>query len=796
MTKKYLQNLELDKIIAMAAERAVCAETRERLFDEPPLTTPEDVRYLLAQTDALATRVVKNGRPRLSACEGAAAAVNRAAKGGLLSMGELLNVRDALRNFASLTNWFKAGEENSTPVDDLFYSITPQPELERGITDAILSSEEMADTASDELYALRRKIRQTESAIRDKLDALVKSPSTAKYLQETLVSIRNGRFVVPVKAEYRGNVAGVIHDVSQSGGTLFVEPTAVVEANAKILQLRNQEQAEIERILGEFTGRVADIHPFFEAGYEAMLQIDMRVAKAELGVSMRGICPTVNDEMHFSFAKARHPLLDPKTAVPVDIALGDGYDTMVITGPNTGGKTVTLKTAGLLSAMAQLGYLLPAHDSTSVCVFEEILVDIGDEQSIEQSLSTFSGHIRNITGILQTVNSRSLVLLDELGAGTDPAEGAALAVSIIERLRESDARIMATTHYAELKLFALDTPGVQNAGSEFDIETLRPTYRLMVGVPGRSNAFLIGEKLGVPPEVTENAKRHLSTEQRRFETVLSQLEDLKLAMRDKEAEIEALRYSAGHQLEEAKARRDALVKQGEEELAAARRQAKDLVDEVQNKAYGLMDEMKALQKDERAAAAQKARRAREIAKGGALSLVRHADMGEPELVAFVPVENVQPGQEVWLPDLGKLATVTALPDKSGQVEVRMGAMRAKYPLAKLGQPPRKSGANQNSRTAGGKSSVARGGTTPGARAPTHELNLIGKNVDEGLMEVDRFIDEAVLRGFETVYIIHGRGTGTLRAAVQQHLRKHKNVKSFRLGRYGEGEDGVTVTELK
>ncbi len=793
MIQKHLNNVELNKIVAMAAERAVCPEARLRLFAEMPFTRAEDVRVLLAQTDTLASHIIKNGNPRITSCEGADKIASRAAKGGLLSMGELLAVRGALQNFSSLTSWFKAGEKNATPMDDLFFSITPQPVLERAITDAIISPEEMADSASDELYQLRRKIRQTEGSIREKLDAIIKNQNTSKYLQEGIVSLRNGRYVVPVKAEHRANVAGVVHDVSSSGGTLFVEPAPVVEANARILQLKNQEQAEIERILSVFSQQVADIHPFFAAGYEAMLQIDMRVAKAELGLSMRGVCPTVNEELRFNLVKARHPLLDKDKAVPVDIALGGGSDTMVITGPNTGGKTVTLKTAGLFSAMAQMGYLLPAHDSTSVCCFDQILVDIGDEQSIEQSLSTFSGHMKNITEILGLVNARSLVLLDELGAGTDPAEGAALAVAVIERLRESHALVMATTHYAELKMFALETPGVLNAGSEFNVETLRPTYKLIVGVPGRSNAFLIGEKLGLPGAVIESARQHMSTEQRRFESVLTQLEDMKLAMKSQEDEIEQLRYAAEHQMEEAKAKRDALIKQGEQELEAARSKAKGLVDDVQNQAYGLMDEMKALQKNERVASAQKAQRAREIAKLGAGDLAKRVASGEVAApVGFVPVEAVQVGQEVWLADLSKAATVTALPDKNGQVEVRMGAMRAKYPLAELGYVPKKQ--NKDAKTRG-KTAVSRSGAT-GGRSARSELNLIGKTVDEALLEVDQFIDEGVMAGFETIYLIHGRGTGALRAAIQQHMRGHKSVKSFRLGRYGEGEDGVTVVELK
>lgn len=792
MELKYLQNIELTKIVQMAVERAVCAETKTRLLNEALLTDVDEVRFLLQQTDQLTAYLLKNGNPRISSCNGATAGVSRAEKGGTLSMAELLAIAGALRNFSNLSSWYTPDETApAQAIDDLFFSITPQPSLEKDILDNILSETEMADNASNELYTLRRKIRQAESTIRDKLEAMLRSQNTAKFLQENIVSLRNGRYVVPVKAEHRGEVGGVIHDVSSSGNTLFVEPTAVVEANAKILQLRNQEQQEIERILQEYSLRVADYAPMFYAAYEAMLEIDKRLAKAELGLSMGGIKPTINTDMAFKLVKARHPLLDKSTAVPVDIELGYAYDTLIITGPNTGGKTVSLKTAGLLCAMAQLGYLIPAHDSSSVCVFEQILVDIGDEQSIEQSLSTFSGHMKNIAGIMQLAGPRALVLLDELGAGTDPAEGAALAVSIIESLRATGARIMATTHYAELKLFALDTAGVQNAGSEFDIESLRPTYKLIVGVPGRSNAFLIGEKLGLPQAIIENAKQQLSSEQRRFETVLAQLEDAKKELTRQENEILELQNAASIQLERAKAKREELIRQGEEELAAARRKAKDLSAEVENKAYELMDEMRRLEKDSRKAAAQKAQRAREIARKDAGALFAKGGADNTQSFNHTPLTQVRLGQEVYVPSMSKTATVTALPNKTGLVEIRMGSIKTKMALMNLAAPPAKTPPKKHTAGAG-----HRGGQRSFDRTPASEINLLGKTVDEALMEADQFLDNAVMSGLNTVYIIHGRGTGALRKAITQHLRGHKHVKSYRLGTYGEGEDGVTVAELK
>ena len=513
----------------------------------------------------------------------------------------MLEIAATLRNFAGLSQWYGLSEHDMMPTDDLFYSLAPQPVLERQISDSIISPEEMADTASTTLADLRRKIRQTEDSIRTKLDAIIKNSTTNKFLQDAVVSLRNGRYVVPVRAEYRGEVGGVIHDVSSSGATVFVEPTAVVEANARIMQLRAQEQEEITRILSAFSAQVGSLEPQFSYSYDAMLKIDLLLAKARLAIEQGAFMPAVSDTIHFKLNKARHPLIDKKKVVPVDIALGDEYDTLVITGPNTGGKTVSLKTAGLLNAMAQYGFLIPAHESSVVCSFREYLVDIGDEQSIEQSLSTFSGHMKRISGILELAGHGTLTLLDELGAGTDPAEGAALAVSILEQLRRQGSLLMATTHYAEMKVYALETPGVVNASCEFNVETLMPTYKLSVGVPGKSNAFLISSKLGIPQNIIDAARSHMSNDDKRLDSVLAQLDDLKLQLKVAQGDAEKARYEAEHALESAEKKRDELIKKGEQELEDARRRAHDLMQNVQNEAYALTDELRRIQKDERPA---------------------------------------------------------------------------------------------------------------------------------------------------------------------------------------------------
>ena len=792
----YLKSLELDKIIARAAGMAVCSETKKKLLALQPLTDPDEVRFALSQTDAISSLLLKNGSPRFGGVEGVDKIVRRAVKGGVLSMGELLMVAGTLRNFQNLVAWYGLSDHDMLPTDDLFYALAPQPGLEKQITDAILSPEEMADSASNTLFDLRRKIRATENSIRDKLDMIVRNQTTSRYLQEAVVSLRNGRYVVPVKAEHRGDIGGVIHDVSSTGATIFVEPTAVVEANARIMQLRSQEQAEIERILVSFTGQIAGLEPMFTYSYEAMLDIDVLLAKARLALEQKAWLPQVADDMSFSLKKARHPLIDPAKVVPVDVALGKDYDTMVITGPNTGGKTVTLKTAGLLCAMAQCGFLIPAHESSTVCVFQEYLVDIGDEQSIEQSLSTFSGHMKKITGILEKAWKGTLVLLDELGAGTDPAEGAALAVSIIEELRRQGARVMATTHYAEMKVFALETPGVVNASCEFDVESLRPTYKLSVGVPGKSNAFLISEKLGIPSRIIEAAKSHMDNDDKRLDSVLSQLEDLKLQLKEGQDEIDRLKYEAAHQLESAQKKREELIRQGENELQAAREKAKQVAQQVQAEAYALTDELRKLQKDEKTSAAQRAIRAREIAKKDTEKLLNQSDVVHPIKKEYVPLKEVRVGQEVVIAELDQPATVVNLPDRNGMVEVRAGIIKTKVPLKGLRAPdkmkkapaaPKRSAAKRE----GGHTTLDRV-----QRTASMEADLRGLTVEEALMETDQYIDHAVLSGQSEIWLIHGKGTGALRSAIQQHLKGHKNVKSFRLGRYGEGEAGVTVVELK
>lgn len=792
MDRSYQKALELDKLLLMLSEYALCEDTKRRALSIEPQCEVEEVKYALEQTDAMLKLVLRFGEPRISGIESVLPAVDRAAKGGVLNLGELLSVCRLLKNLRILRQWYGQQEEELSVLDDLFYAVTPQPALEKQLTESILSETELADSASDTLYEIRRKIKKTENAIREKLEAIVRTPNTQKYLQESVVALRDGRFVVPVKAEHRGEIGGVIHDVSSSGSTLFVEPTAVAEANAKILQLRNMEKEEIERILEAFSAQIASLEAVLRQSHEGLLQADLLLAKAKLAIRQNANKPQLSYTMDFSLIRARHPLIPKEQVVPIDIALGKEYDTLVVTGPNTGGKTVALKTAGLLCDMVRYGLLIPADERSVVCVFSKFLVDIGDEQSIEQSLSTFSGHIRNITRIIAEADARSLVLMDELGAGTDPAEGAALAVAIIEWLRQSKARIMATTHYGEMKIFALETAGVQNASCEFDVESLRPTYKLSIGVPGKSNAFLISEKLGLSKDVLDGAKQRLSQENVRFEQVLNQLEDLKLQLKSGEAEMERLRGEAARQLENARKKQLELEAQGHAELEAAREKARRVTTEVQNEAYHLMDELKALRRQQELTLQQKAQRAREIAKKESEKLYQQAVSPEEKTV-HTPLSEVKKGDCVFIFSLGTEGIVLGGPDKKGRVEIQAGALKTRVPLSGLG-----AAAVQK------KSAPQPYGRKPGAsrmeeqpkRGASMEINLLGMTVDEAVLEADRFIDSAVRNGLHQVYLIHGKGTGALRRGLHEHLKTQRSVKSYRLGVYGEGENGVTVVELK
>ncbi|MBQ5324687.1 MAG: Smr/MutS family protein, partial [Oscillospiraceae bacterium] len=577
----------------------------------------------------------------------------------------------------------------------------------------------------------------------------------------------------------------------------FIEPAAVAELNNKIMQLFNEEQDEINRILTRLSTMVAQNSVMFFDSYEKMLKIDMVVAKAKLAMRQNAVMPKINSDLKFSLKKARHPLIDKKVVVPTDIEIGFDYDTMIITGPNTGGKTVSLKTAGLLCAMACTGMLIPAHESSSVCVFENILVDIGDEQSIEQSLSTFSGHMKNIGTILKQANDKSLVLMDELGAGTDPAEGAALALSIIEKLRSKGSKVMATTHYGELKVYALETQGVQNASCEFDTNTLMPTYKIIMGVPGKSNAFYISKRLGIDDDIIENAKRHLSEDEKRLDGVLAQLEDLKKQLKAGQDEIEMLKDYAGNKMKQAEEKSAKILKEAQAQADAITKKAKLSAQKVQDEAYRLSDELKVLQKQENISAQQRLQKAREIARKDTAKLISSVEKDETDVIALPKVETVKKGDRVVIGSLNKQAVAQGPANKDGMVDVMAGVIKTRVHISDLYQDIAPAPKQKQS---GGMRNVRQGTrnntTSAATRNASMEINVIGQTVDEAIIEVDRFLDNCFMNRQHTVYIIHGKGTGALRSGIHQFLKKHKHVSYFRLGTYGEGEAGVTVVELK
>ena len=807
MNEKVLHTLEYNKILDQLTEYAFSADARSRCQKLRPITDRAQIEQLQQQTSDALSRLFKYGSLSFSGVTDIRDSLKRLEIGGALSAIELLRVCSLLESAKRAKAFARSQDDNDQPDDSLtslFAGIEPLTPLCDEIRRCILSEDEIADDASSTLHSIRRSMRGMDDKIRAQMNSMINNTTTRSYLQDTVITMRDGRYCLPVKAEAKSLVPGMIHDQSSTGSTLFIEPMAVVNLNNEYKELQLREQEEIEVILAGLSNLTASYATQLLADYELLTELDFIFARAAFAQTYNGVAPLFNDDGRIHIRKGRHPLLDPKKVVPIDVRLGEDFRLLIVTGPNTGGKTVTLKTAGLLCAMAQCGFLIPADERSEICVFDEFLVDIGDEQSIEQSLSTFSGHMKKITGILELAMPHTLVLLDELGAGTDPAEGAALAVAIIEELRRRGVLLMATTHYAELKVFALETKGVVNASCEFDLETLRPTYKLSVGVPGKSNAFLISEKLGIPSRVIEAAQQHLSAEDKRLDAVLGQLDDLKLQLKESQNEVEQLRNEASHQLEAARKKRDELIQQGENELEAARAKARTLAQQVETQAYALTDELRQLQKDERMSAQQKAQRAREIAKKETEKLFAGTEVVHNPVKEFVPLKDVKVGQEVCIAELNQLATVLALPDKNGDVLVRAGIIKTKVPLKGLKQPEKlvkestapKTKAQQRYSRLTGDTNRPNGRVERVQRTAKMECNLLGLTVDEALSEVDSFIDRAILNGQTVVYLIHGNGTGALRTAIHKHLRGNRMVKSFRLGRYGEGESGVTVVELK
>lgn len=793
MNQRDIRSLELSKILELLASETACEDAAGAARQLEPAQTLSEANALLLETDDAFRLIAKFGTPPFGGLRNVKGALNRAAAGGVLSMRELLDIAATLHVFRSVSAWREHCEGIVTSLDDRFRMIAPNRYLESKITESILSEDEMADSASPALAAIRRKKRAAGERVRQQLDKLIHSASYKKSLQEPIVTQRDGRFVVPVKAANRADVPGLVHDTSSTGATVFVEPMGVVEANNEIKVLESKEKEEIDRILAGLSAEAGGFCDSISLGYDTAVELNVVFAKANLAYRMKASLPALNEEGVIELEKARHPLLDPKTAVPVDISLGGEFDTLVITGPNTGGKTVALKTIGLLTLMAMCGLMVPAADGSRLSVFQTVLADIGDEQSIEQSLSTFSAHMTNIIRILGEAGQRSLVLLDELGAGTDPVEGAALAISILERLRGCGAHIAATTHYAELKAFALDTPGVENGSCEFDVSTLRPTYRLLIGVPGRSNAFAISERLGIELEIVSRARELVTAENRRFEDVVDALEQRRQEY-EKIAEAASLeKRRAEEALRRAEESREKLRASAEAELDRAKRKAQDLLDSARRQSNELLAELEKMKKDMTGeTAAALLQKARAEAKKGLRSLEDSANPVEAgSNDGYRLPRPLRAGDTVLLVDINKQGTVLREPDSSGSVTVQAGIIKTRVPLKNLRLlEGGKTGGSAKPRTVSGRLEKK-----TAARAAT-EFDMRGMNAEEGILELDRFIDSSVMMGIEQVTIIHGKGTGVLRTAVHQFLRKNPSVRSFRLGVYGEGESGVTIAELK
>lgn len=785
------KTLELDLILEKLAAECSCDDAKDLARGLKPAGDMAEVEMLLQQTEDAFSLLARFGGPSFSGLKNVNNSLHRAAAGGSLNPKELLDIAYCLRALRTLDEWRNHSSGVKTSLDFFFEGITSNKYLETKILSCIVSEEEIADKASDTLFDIRKKIRSKENSIREKLDSLIHSSHYQQFLQEAIITQRNGRFVVPVKAECRGNVPGLVHDTSSTGATVFIEPASVVDANNDIKVLQGKERDEIMRILYELSAESGDFAESIKHSYESAIRLNLIFAKAHLAYKMKATKPILNNEGIICLKKARHPLIDPKKVVATDIALGDEYDTLVITGPNTGGKTVSLKTLGLLTLMTMCGLLIPVADRSRVSVFNNILVDIGDEQSIAQSLSTFSSHMVNIIDIMKKADDKSLILIDELGAGTDPVEGAALAVSIIEALREKGAIIAATTHYAELKAYALDTPGVTNGCCEFDIETLRPTYKLLIGVPGRSNAFAILKHLGMTQDVIDNAKAIVGSDNRDFEAVLEKLEASRHALEEERKIAEEMTERAKKIEEKAQSEMDKIETLKARELDKAKREAQKLIDAAERKSSQFLLELDKLKKEQTSSnateIARKTRRAVKAQIGEMDDLINPNELADNWDYDYKLPRNPVPGDRIVIKGIGE---GEVLEFKNNNVFVKSGLLKTRVKLSDimiLDKPKKKPVKTQHN--------VYRTSSRADADVKT-EIDMRGETVDEALSELGLFIDRCVLNNIEEIRIIHGKGTGALRSAVTDYLKTHPNVSEYRLGRYGEGENGVTIAKLK
>ncbi len=792
MNEKTLKVLEYYKIVEKVSEKAESQLGKDMIKELKPERNLEKIEYLQNETREALDLLVRKGAPPLYGIHDISRELKLAEIGSTLSPGSLLKVSDMLRVSRNLKVYLKEAKDegisNYPIIQDLIDSLRVFKNIEDQIENAIVNEEEISDNASPTLKNIRRQIVSKNDAIKDRLNSIINSEKYKKYLQDTIITIREGRYVVPIKQENRRHFKGIVHDQSSSGATIFVEPLAVVELNNELRELYIKEREEIERILRELTELVQEKAEDIRNNQKILQRLDYIFAKGRYALEINGTMPLLNEDGYINIKKGRHPLLDPKVVVPIDIYLGEDFNTLVITGPNTGGKTVTLKTVGLLTLMAQSGLFIPANSNSQIAVFDKIFADIGDEQSIEQSLSTFSSHMTNIVSILKELEPNSLVLFDELGAGTDPVEGAALAMSILDNLLKMNIRTIATTHYSQLKIYALTTEGVKNASVEFDVETLSPTYKLLIGVPGKSNAFEISAKLGLPKYILDYAKSLVSKENVEFEDVLKAIDqDRRIAEENRfeteklRAEVEKLKSELLREKERARENREKIITEAKEEARKILKAAKEEADEIVNQLKKISSN---IEKDR----LREIQQAQERLRGSLNEVESSLAKDILSVKSDEQIKNLKVGETVYVLSLHQKGTVLELPDEEGNVQVQVGIMKVKVHISTL----KRAEETEEEKTKTSMKDIIKSKSSN----VKNEIDLRGKTLDEAMLELDKYIDDVYLAGIKQAYIIHGKGTGILREGIRSYLKKHKHIKNFRTGNYNEGGTGVTVIELK
>lgn len=792
MNQKALTSLEYYKIIDRLTEKASSPMGKELCRHLLPSSNIEEIRLMQVQTRDALTRLFQKGSVSFGSVKDVRGSLKRLEIGSSLGIIELLSICALLENTSRVKAYSRSDRSDAAAdsLDAMFQQLSPLTPLSSEIRRCILSEDEISDDASPALRQIRRNMKITNDRIHTQLSGLVNG-SARSYLQDSVITMRNGRYCIPVKAEYKGQVPGMIHDQSSTGSTLFIEPMAVVKLNNDMRELELQEEKEIEVILADLSQQIAQEQEAISLDFTLMVQLDFIFARAALAMEMNGTEPVFNEEGRVLLKKARHPLIPKKQVVPIDIRLGDSFDLLIITGPNTGGKTVSLKTVGLLTLMGQAGLHIPALDRSELALFHEIYADIGDEQSIEQSLSTFSSHMTNIVSFLEKADSRSLVLFDELGAGTDPTEGAALAISILSYLHERGVRTMATTHYSELKVYALSTPGVENACCEFDVETLRPTYRLLIGIPGKSNAFAISSKLGLSDNIIQRAREQISEQDESFEDVLSSLEENRVTLENEKLEIQRYKQEIQNLKNQLEARQEKLEAQKQRILKQANEEAHKVLEEAKEYADQTMKLFHKFQKNNVDTAAVERER-QELRRRMNKAESKMAEKNKPQKPhKELTAKDIHPGDSVNVLSMNLKGTVGSRPDSKGFLFVQMGIIRTKVHLSDLelvDEPVITTPSMQ--KTGAGKIRMSKSASV------STEINLLGRTVDEAIAELDKYLDDAYIAHLKSVRVVHGKGTGALRKGIHDYLRRQKHVASFRLGEFGEGDAGVTIVEFK